>query len=337
MKLVQRLMNSKWLQHPVFWVLSIYIIGSSFAVSNALSFVDFYYAGLFHVPLFFIVYVNLGLLIPRLLQRNRYLLYVLATALLLVAAYGVHQLTFEIVLPLLPTEYYMVSFTDTYLLFTIFFVYLALTTLLKLSKSWVHLQRVEKEKLAIELNSLKTQVNPHFLFNSLNSIYSLALAKSDQTPETVLELSNLLRYMLYEVGEETVRLDKEMEMMENYLELQKLRADQSTEVKFKIVGELEDQEVAPLLFFPLIENSFKHGVKGVSDQAYVHITLTLDQGIRFEIENNKGKVDEVEHGKFGGIGLENVKRRLALIYPNRHQLNIDDQADSFKVTLSLDP
>ncbi|MCE7993405.1 MAG: histidine kinase [Roseivirga sp.] len=335
-KRLYQLINAKWFQHPVFWVLSIYGIGSYFSISNTVKFIDFFYAGLFHIPLFFLVYVNLGLLIPRFLQKGRYVSYVFTGVLSIAAAYGVHELTFEILLPLLPTEYYMVSFTDWEVPVTIFTIYFVLTALLKLSKSWYVLQRVEKEKLAIELNSLKSQVNPHFLFNSLNSIYSQALAKSEQTPDTVLELSNLLRYMLYEVGESTVELAKEVEMMENYIGLQKLRADASSEISFQIKGDPLKYKIAPLLFFPLIENSFKHGVKGVSDKAYVKMLLECNENqINFEIENNKGEVDDMEKGKYGGIGLENVKRRLTLIYPGKHEFTIEDRENLYRVNLKI--
>lgn len=335
MKALNRVINSKWLQHPVFWVLSIYGIVDYFAISNSLKFIDFFYALLFHIPLFFLVYMNLAVLIPKFLQRGKYVSYALLAIILVNASYGLHELTFEFLLPLLPTEYYMVSFTEYEVLVTIFLIYLVLTTLLKLSKSWYQLQRVEKEKLSIELNSLKSQVNPHFLFNSLNSIYSLALSKSDQTAETVLELSNLLRYMLYEVGDDKVELSKELEMLENYIELQKLRADQSTNITFSISGDPSQIEIAPLLFFPLVENSFKHGVKGVSNAAYVDIQLDLSRGIEFVIRNNKGQVDDMEQGKYGGIGLENVKRRLALIYPEQHSFQVIDTETDFEVKLTI--
>ena len=336
-RVFNKVINSKWFQHPVFWVLSLYTIGSYFSISNTVKFIDFFYAGLFHIPLLFLVYINLVVLIPRFLQQRRYILFVLLGAATLYGAYGLHELTFEILLPILPTEYYMVSFTDWEVLVTIFTIYFVLTTLLKLSKSWYVLQQVEKEKLAIELNSLKTQVNPHFLFNSLNSIYSLSLSKSERTPESVLELSNLLRYMLYEVAEDKVELGKEIEMMENYIELQKLRADQSADIRFELSGEPENKRIAPLLFFPLIENSFKHGVKGVSNEGYVHIAIqTEDKKLQFNIANNKGQVDEVEHGKYGGIGLENVKRRLALIYPKQHEFKLTETDDLYQVTLSID-
>lgn len=332
---MSKVINSKWLQHPVFWVFSIYVIGNYFSISNFLKFIDFYYSFLFHIPLFFLVYINLRILIPKFLQRGQYILYSLSAILLIGGAYLLHELTFEILLPLLPTEYYMVSFTDVEVLLTIFIIYLISSSLIKLSKSWYTLQQVEREKLSIELNSLKTQVNPHFLFNSLNSIYSQALAKSDQTAETVLELSNLLRYMLYEVAEDQVELTKELEMMENYIELQKLRLEKDANVKFNISGDVASQKIAPLLFFPLVENAFKHGAKGDSSNAFVHIDLRIDENLHFSIKNNKGKVDDMEEGRYGGIGLENVKRRLALIYPNQYDLDIRDGETEFEVKLTL--
>ena len=330
-----KFIHSKWLQHPVFWMLSIYAIGSYFSISSIFKFIDIFYALLFHVPLVFLVYVNLRLLIPRFLDRGKYLQYILSIPLLLLAAYRVHELTFEILFPLMDSDYYMVSFTEWQVLIGIFLIYLILTTLIKLSKSWYRLQQVEKEKLSLELNSLKTQINPHFLFNSLNSIYSQALAKSDQTPETVLELSNLLRYMLYEVGEEKVPLAKEVEMLENYIELQKLRLEAGSKVGFTVRGDLEGVMIAPLLLFPLVENAFKHGMKNDSKQAIIDIQLKIGAGIVFCIKNKLGQIDDVEKGKYGGIGLENVKRRLELIYPDSHEFEILKTATEFEAKLKL--
>lgn len=335
MRFLTKLINSKWIQHPVFWVLSVYAIGNYFSISSIFKFIDFFYALLFHIPLVFLVYVNLRVLIPKLLERGKYAIYALSIPLLLFTAFVLHEFTFEILLPILPTEFYMVSFTDPGVLFTIFTIYLVTSSLLKLSKSWYLLQQVEKEKLNIELNSLKAQVNPHFLFNSLNSIYSQALAKSDQTAETVLELSNLLRYMLYEVGDDLVLASKEVEMLENYIELQKLRVEDAAHVSFVVNGNLSETKIAPLLVFPLVENAFKHGLKGSSEDAFVKIELNVEEQITFDVRNNMGQVDDMEQGKYGGIGLENVKRRLALIYPNRHQLEINTLENEFQVKLIL--
>jgi LytS/YehU family sensor histidine kinase len=318
-------------------MLSIYAIGSYFSIAISIfAFIDYFYSILFHIPLFFLVYVNLRLLIPKLLQKGKYVLFVLMVGVDIGLSYLIHEFTFEILLPVLPTEFYLVSFTEWQVLVNIFLIYLVLTTLLKLSKSWYKLQQVEKEKVEIELKSLKMQINPHFLFNSLNSIYSLALAKNDKAAPAVLELSNLMRYMLYEVGDKRVSLEKEVEMIKNYLDLQRLRADDSTDIEFKIEGETKGKTIAPLLFFPLIENGFKHGVKGVSDSAFVHMKLSCyEKGIEFSIKNNKGEVDDMELGKYGGIGLTNVKSRLDLIYPKMFDLQIDNNEEFFSVNLKL--
>lgn len=333
---VTKLIKSKWFQHSVFWMLSIYAIGSYFAIASLFKFIDFFYALLFHVPLVILVYVNLRVLIPRLLEKERYIYYLLAIPCLLLLTYGIHELTFEVLFPLMDSDYYMVSFTEWQVLISIFVIYLVLTTLIKLSKSWYKLQEVEKEKLSIELDSLKTQINPHFLFNSLNSIYSQALAKSDQTADTVLELSNLLRYMLYEVSEEKVPLSKEVEMLENYIELQKLRLEDQANVAFVVHGSLAEAKIAPLLLFPLVENAFKHGLKGVSAKGFVSIKLDVEDNISFDIKNNLGLIDDMEKGKYGGIGLENVKRRLELIYPESHKLTIEKSENEFWVKLILE-
>lgn len=337
MKALNKLIRLKWLQHSVFWMLSIYAIGSYFSIAISLfAFIDYFYAILFHIPLVFLVYVNLRLLIPRFLQKGKYLFYVLFVMVDIALAYLIHEFTFEILLPILPTEFYMVSFTEWQVMVNIFIIYLVLTTLLKLSKSWYTLQQVEKEKVELELKSLKMQINPHFLFNSLNSIYAMALVKSDKTAASVLELSNLLRYMIYEVGDKRVSLEKEVEIIQGYLDLQRLRSDASTEVSFQIEGNLTGIMIAPLLFFPLIENSFKHGVKGVSDSAFVRMHLKCNTNqIDFSITNNKGEIDDIEAGHYGGIGLQNVSSRLALIYPKKHEFKVEDEHDKFSVHLTI--
>ncbi len=335
MNRIRRIINSKWLQHSVFWVLSIYAIGSYFSISNFFQIIDLIYAIIFHIPLMILVYLNLNWWIPRYLSRGKYWKYLLATIGNIGIAYLAHEGVFEFVLPLIP-EIYMVSFIDVQVLFTIFLIYMVVSTLYWLAKSWYHLQSIEKEKLTVELNSLKSQVNPHFLFNSLNSIYSLSLQNDQRTPQVILELSELMRYMLYKVGDDKVPLTKEIEIMKVYIDLQKLRADKSTKIEFEIIGDPEDVEVAPLLFMPLIENSFKHGVKGASEQAFVNIKMRIKSyEVRFDIENNKGQVDDPEKGKYGGIGLENVKKRMSLIYPDS-RLDIKETNEVFKVTAVID-
>ena len=249
MKKVSKILTNRWLQHLVFWVLSLYAIGSYFSISNELKTIDFIYSFFFHIPLLWLVYINLRYHIPKFLLKGRYVLYFLLSLFNLAAAYFIHQVFFDVIVPILPTDFYMVSFTDMPVLLTIFTIYLVLTTLLKLSKSWYELQQLEKEKLSLELNSLKMQINPHFLFNSLNSMYSLARKKSDKTPDAILRLSNLMRYMIYEVSEE-VALSKEVDSIQDYLDLQKLRTEEDATITFTVEGETENRMITPLLFFP---------------------------------------------------------------------------------------
>lgn len=332
----KKFISSKWIQHFGFWVLSLYAIGSYFSISNELKIIDFIYSAFFHIPLMILVYINLRLHIPKFLQQERYVLYLLMSGFNLAAAYFIHQLVFDLMIPVLPTDFYMVSFTEASVLISIFFLYLGITTLLKLSKSWYELQEVEKERLSLELNSLKMQINPHFLFNSLNSIYSLARKKSDKAPAAILQLSDLMRYIIYEVAEEDAYLEKEIEAMKDYIELQTLRLEPGTNIKFSTEVKDPNQKVAPLLFFPLIENSFKHGLKGDLATNFVHIDLKSDQNsLTFTIANNKGEIDDMEKGIFGGIGLVNVKKRLHLIYKDRANLNIQDKEDTFSITLTI--
>lgn len=333
---IKSILSSNWLQHLIFWMLSLYLIGSYFSISNELKVIDFIYSAFFHIPLMILAYVNLRYHVPKFLLKERYAIYILLSLFNIAFAYFLHQLVFEILIPILPTDFYMVSFTDMSILITIFVVYLVFTTLLKLSKSWYQLQQLEKENLTLELNSLKMQINPHFLFNSLNSMYSLARKKSDKTPDAILRLSNLMRYMIYEVSED-VPLSKEVDSINDYLDLQRLRINKDIDINFQTDGGSEKQMIAPLLFFPLIENSFKHGLKGEKGENFVKIRLKNSPTfLSFIISNNKGKVDHDEHDKYGGIGLENVRKRLNLIYGSRAELRINDSNDQFEVTVNIE-
>ena len=167
-------------------------------------------------------------------------------------------------------------------------------------------------------------------------MYSLARQKSDKTPGVILMLSDLMRYMIYEVGDERVTIEKEIEAIRNYLDLQKLRVEEQTDIQFQVQVANVEAKVAPLLFFPLIENSFKHGMKEEEKFNYVHIKLVLDKDhLTFKIKNNKGKADDVEKGKYGGIGLENVRKRLGLIYAGSSEMIINDLKNTFEVIIKI--
>lgn len=332
----RRISSIRWIQHLVFWGLSFYLIGSYFSISSYIRLIDFIYSFFFHIPLGMMVFINIRWILPNFFSYQKLYLFVIFNLLNIGLAMALHWLVFELMIPVLPIEFYIVSFTDIQILAFIFLLYIIISTLLKLSKSWFLLEQAEKENLSLELSALKSQVNPHFLFNTLNSIYSLSLKGSKETPEVVLKLSQLLRYMLYEISDEYVSLDNEIRVMKDYLDLQKIRLDDSAKIIFEIKGETDTVLVPPLLFFPLIENSFKHGLKGISHDSYVSIYLTLDdQFLTFEIENNKGTVDATESGAYSGIGLENVRKRLELLYGRDTEFRIEDQEDHFKVIIKF--
>ena len=194
---------------------------------------------------------------------------------------------------------------------------------------------LENQKLQAELSFLKMQVNPHFLFNALNNIYSLAVIEdSKKTGTSILKLSELMRYMLYEKEdtESKVSLDKEIHHINSYIDLEKLRHLGDIYVNFSIEGDINGKRIAPLLIFPLIENAFKHGVLTEKDKP-VHIQLQVtSQQVKFSITNfNNG----YEKDTVGGIGLQNVKKRLDLIYGAKHKLDINRSEDRFTVDLLL--
>ena len=207
-----------------------------------------------------------------------------------------------------------------------------------LTANWFKGEKLRKEleskKMEAELSFLRMQVNPHFLFNSLNSIYSLSLKKSDDTPAAVLKLSELMRYMLYEREDEQHRVDlvSEIDYVKNYIGLQQIRFRDGLHVEFLVEGEPAGQKIAPLLLVPFIENGFKHGV--LSDvQHPFRIHLLLEGGRLILQVRNRKNLDNKDRS--GGVGLNNVKKRLELLYPGCHQLTIRDSDEFYECDLVL--
>ncbi len=192
----------------------------------------------------------------------------------------------------------------------------------------------EEKQVSAELAFLKSQINPHFLFNSLNNIYALCHRNNDsESAEAIAKLSGLMRYMLFGSATSTVNLKDEIEYLQNYLDLQKMRINKDIEVRFVVKGEIEGFQIAPLLLIPFVENAFKYGLSYVSN-SYVRIEclVSTDQ-LKFSVQNTIHERGKTELSS--GIGLENVKRRLALLYPGKHNLIINDTKDIFDVELTL--
>lgn len=192
---------------------------------------------------------------------------------------------------------------------------------------------VEKESIKSELQFLKAQLNPHFLFNSLNTIYALSVKKSPDTSEAIVDLSELMRYMIYEADKDLVPLNKELDYIKSYIQLQRLRLSDSENVSLKITGEDRGRAVPPLLFISFIENAFKYGTD-YKGKTYVKIALIItDTSVYLNVKNKIGVFKEPT--KNSGIGLENIRNQLELIYPGLHNLEVDNDGKDYEVSLTI--
>lgn len=339
---MERIFKYRVSLHLLFWCCFIgaytILLGSKFGYGKTLGYVTAQ-ACVYAI----IVYINILWLIPVFLQKGRYAYYILSLLLAIVPIvlleayveyqhfYNTRELQGNILIPKL-----------LFLSFLNVFTMVMLTTGLKFGKAYF-VQRqekeiLEKEKLQSELRFLKSQINPHFLFNTLNNLYSLTLKKSDRAPELVLKLSEMMRYMLYDSNEPKVLLEKEVNCVRNYIDLEKIRQGGGTQISLSIEGTVNGQTIAPLLFIPFLENSFKHGVNSSIEDAWVNIALEVEgKQLQLLVENSKPTGNVATANKSNsGIGLQNVKRRLDLLYPGRHELNIDDKPDTYKTLLKLD-
>lgn len=215
----------------------------------------------------------------------------------------------------------------------------AISTAIKITNEWFRAEKqkkeMENEKLHSELAFLKSQVNPHFLFNILNNICSLARKKSDDTENAIIQLSRIMRYMLYDSKDEKVSLEKEVEYLQNYIELQRLRISESVSISFTIEGNIQGKMVEPMLLIPFVENAFKHGVSYL-DESHIGILLKIDDGVlHFRVENNRSKKSDDPVQLESGIGLKNVLRRLDLLYPATHSIILDDTGAKYIVNLDI--
>ncbi|MCQ6961437.1 sensor histidine kinase [Mucilaginibacter aquariorum] len=326
--------------HIIFWLGLIAFFASIARYSGKMTteavLVVFVLYGAINISVF---YLNYSLLIPRFLDKKNYKLYA-AGIVAAIIAFGLIKygggLVFKsyILVGLRKHEstfweyFFKTTFTTT--------VFLFLSAVLKFTVDWFLNERVqrdlENQRLSAELSFLKSQINPHFLFNSLNSIYSLAYQKSDTTPEAILKLSEIMRYMLYECNDNKVELTKELQYLQNYIDLQKIRFGNKAFIDFEVTGEITNQHIVPLLLISFIENAFKHGIANDA-LAPIKLKINLEDGhLYFFIQNKKHTHNR---DSSGGIGLANVRRRLDLLYPGKYNLDIRDEADTYTCQLSL--
>jgi two-component system, LytTR family, sensor histidine kinase AlgZ len=210
--------------------------------------------------------------------------------------------------------------------------------MLKFVEDWFTLEarkkEIENEKLSTELQFLKAQINPHFLFNTLNNLYYLATINSPNTTEVIEKLSQMMRYMLYDSNHTKVSFEKEIAYMENYISLEKLRLDNQVPVSFNIKGSSENLKIVPLIFITFLENAFKHGVSNSFKGAFVDILIEIKTNeVIYTVKNSKLPQESLLEKS--GIGLMNVHRRLELSYPNQYELTKNETPTTYEVKLKL--
>ena len=195
---------------------------------------------------------------------------------------------------------------------------------------------LEKQKLQAELDALKGQLNAHFLFNTLNNLYGLAKKKSEHAAAGILMLSDMLHFVLYECTQPSYPLQKELDFINNYIELEKLRYGERLKIQKEEDLQHSDIRIAPLLLFPFVENSFKHGASKKKDKVWIRIRVASTlQVLKFEVENNRYLEPSKNSSETGGLGLENVKKRLDILYPDQHKLLIKSDDSTFSVSLNI--
>lgn len=328
--------------HILFWLIILIILmivegteyGFWFTLSNEIINVLFYG---------FLVYFNWFYLIPNYLNEKKFLTYAILLTLSAIILTPLKMLVFYWKFNAIPVaQQQLINNQLGY--FMLSFIIASGSTIYAILMDWFRQlrekQELETQTMQSELRFLKSQINPHFLFNTLNNLYALTLKKSDQAPEIVIKLSEMMRYMLYECNEKRVLLSKEIHYLNNYLDLERLRQGKNVSITFSVNGEVQDQKIAPLLFIPFLENSFKHGLNNyITHGGFVRINLEINQTqLHFQIENSKPEKMPVAdpNRRSGGIGLVNVHRRLNLLYPDQYELRIDNTPKSYVVDLKLD-
>lgn len=284
-------------------------------------------------------YLNHYFLIPALLKKKGILMYGFAFVAAILLVYPLMSVFIHF-LPIMNEA----AFEEASINWEVFphdrggipFVIMALSTPLIVGLDWYkqsgRIATLEQEKTATELRLLKQQINPHFFFNTLHNLYALSLTKDEKTPEVVLQLSELMRYVIYKGQEETVSLEEEVKYIEDYIQLQQIRLHKKLDFRFEKSIDQPLLPVPPLLFITFVENAFKHGIEPAESKSFLHLQLsTNDNKLEFSCHNSYEK----QESDTEGIGLANLRRRLALRFSDKHNLTIEDTGSSFLAILRL--
>jgi len=348
MKIREILNKNKYqivLPHILFWLFSIVLFTVVLFYTRDFSFydIDFKTAINILVTIFLLaiaVYINLLWLLPTFFRKRKFFLF------------SIFQLV-NILLFIVFNYYISVLFvgnghpnfiTEAIAEFILVLIFLVVSSLLKFVRDSFTLQDVElrikeaeQQQMEAELQALKAQVNPHFFFNTLNSLYSLTIDKSDKAPELILKLSDLMRYVIYEAKEDFEPIDKQLEFIKSYVYLESLRIGEYLKVDLTVKGRNTSLKVTPLIFITFVENAFKHCSKQKKQNPFISIVFDIERTdrIHFYIENTKEDKIPGQKSPVIGIGLQNVRKRLNLLYPNKHKLEIIETDQKYRIDLTI--
>lgn len=335
--------NRVLLLHVSFWVLyfsyRIYDIQAYTGLQRA-----FIYTGLPTAFNIIASYVHYLFILPVLFRDKNWKKYALLLIVLLVSVLCARILTEnQVYAQFAPNEDYFKTLKLSRIVSTIWdtLTFLAFTGMIRFVLDWFELEnkrkQLENEKLNAELNYLKSQINPHFLFNTLHNLNSLVYAGAKNANDVIIKLSNIMRYMIYESGKERVALDREINYMNDYIHLESIRLNNSFTLNFTITGPVDQIQLAPLLLITFLENAFKHGVSDQEPDCRIDVTLSASGNeLHYEVSNKKLKTVRSNKLK-SGFGLVNVRKRLELSYPDKHVLTVNESDDSYHVSLTLQP
>ncbi len=285
--------------------------------------------------LILITYINIYYLIPKFYQTKRYTSYIILLGVLFsLFIYANSQIEIYLSDSMTSLESFLFNFFNISRYTVISFLLYGLRGNFEQKEK---LDQMHLEKLQSEINYLRAQINPHFLFNTLNNLYGLALEKSDRVPDVIIRLSKMMDYMLYELEGTKVPLKRDLENLENYIDLERIRQGNNAFIKYSVTGDVADQLVEPLLMLPLVENAFKHGVNQLITGAYLEIAVHVtDITLLFKVKNNYSAKCPEEKQIHSSIGLSNLQKRLELFYPMNHKLQITKTDNLYEVLLKIE-
>jgi two-component system, LytTR family, sensor histidine kinase AlgZ len=331
-------------RHVIYWLLQVFIWSTFWMIMGSnLSFARLLFNTTLWIPVFILFSYPLAYVaIPRLLLKGKVIQFF--TIILVWGATGLFITAGFQTYIYVPVQEAM-GFADIPNKGLHSASYLCMTTsavppmIVKFFKLWITRQRswlqAQQEKITAELQLLKSQVHPHFLFNTLNNIYAFSIEGSPKTPGLILKLSSLLSYILYDCKAEKVRLEKEIEILKNYIDLEKERYGTRIDISWSVRGEVNDKMISPLLMLPFLENAFKHGASEQLGKAWLSVEISVQSDVlRCKIVNSKNDFLQIG-GEKKGIGISNVKKRLEFIYPNSYGLEMNDEGLSFVVLLII--